>query len=134
MPWHTRHTQGRRACCNTFYTILFQKLFDFSPGVPKTRWKLRWSRPNYRKVARVLTPGPSSLGVPWHAQYFADQLTLFQPGETNYAHLITTGIPGFSDLPTALNTTKKIVSDWQFVGLSYKHLTLYSKTCPLLPF
>ena len=41
-------------------------------------------------------------GVPWRTQYFADQLTLFQPGGTDYAHLITTGIPRFSDLPTAL--------------------------------
>ena len=32
----------------------------------------------------------------------ADQLTLFQPGGTDYAQLITTGTPGFSDLPTAL--------------------------------
>ena len=49
--------------------------------------------------------GPSSLGVPgvpWHTQILADQLTLFQPGGTDYAHLITTGTPGFSDLPTAL--------------------------------
>jgi hypothetical protein len=30
----------------------------------------------------------------------ADQLT---PGGTYYAHLITTGTPGFSDLPTALS-------------------------------
>ena len=49
--------------------------------------------------------GVSSLGVPgvpWHTQILADQLTLFQPGGTDYAHLITTGTPGFSDLPTAL--------------------------------
>ena len=49
--------------------------------------------------------GLSSLSVPgvqWHTQYFADQLTPFQPEGTNYAHLITTGTPGFSDLPTAL--------------------------------
>ena len=49
--------------------------------------------------------GLSSLGdpgVPWHTQIFADQLTLFQPGGTDYTHLSTTGIPGFSDLPTAL--------------------------------
>ena len=32
----------------------------------------------------------------------ADQLTLFQPVGTDYAHLFTTGTPGFSDLPTAL--------------------------------
>ena len=54
--------------------------------------------------------GLSSLGVPgvpWHTQILADQLTLFQLGGTNYAHLITTGTPGFSDLPTSqdlLNT------------------------------
>ena len=49
--------------------------------------------------------GLSSLGVPgvpWHTQILADQLTLFQPGGTDYAHLITTSTPGFSDLPTAL--------------------------------
>ena len=41
-------------------------------------------------------------GVPWHTQILADQLTLFQPGRTDYAHLITTGTPEFSDLLTAL--------------------------------
>ena len=41
-------------------------------------------------------------GMPWHTQILADQLTLFQPWGTDYAHLITTGTPGFSDLPTAL--------------------------------
>ena len=49
--------------------------------------------------------GLSSLGVPgvpWHTQIFADQLTLFQLGGTDYAHLITTGTLRFSDLPTAL--------------------------------
>ena len=45
---------------------------------------------------------PGVPGVPWHTQILKDQLTLFQPGGTNYAHLITTGTPGFSDLPTAL--------------------------------
>ena len=37
--------------------------------------------------------GVSSLGVPgvpWHKQILADQLTLSQPGGTDYAHLITT--------------------------------------------
>ena len=37
---------------------------------------------------------------PWGI--LADQLTLSQPGGANYAHLITTGTPGFSDLPMAL--------------------------------
>ena len=65
---------------------------------------------SYSKFVKLLRgpvrSGPSSLGVPgvpWHTQYFADQLTLFQPGGTDYAHLITTGTPGFSDLPTALS-------------------------------
>ena len=50
-------------------------------------------------------PDLSSLGVPGvpcPTQILADQLTLFQPGGTDYAHLITTGTPGFLDLPTAL--------------------------------
>ena len=53
----------------------------------------------------ICISGVSSLGVPgvpWHPQILADQLTLSQPGGTNYAHLITTGTPGFSDIPTAL--------------------------------
>ena len=49
----------------------------------------------------------SSLGVPWHIQILADQLTLFHPGGTDYAHLITTGTPGFSDLPTALHLNNR---------------------------
>ena len=47
------------------------------------------------------------LGLPLHLQILADQLTLFQPGGTDYAHLITTGTPGFSDLPTALVSKQK---------------------------
>ena len=56
------------------------------------------------KVKPTITanPGVSSLGVPWHPQILADQLTLSQPGGTDYAHLITTDTPGFLDLPTAL--------------------------------
>ena len=48
------------------------------------------------KVCNLLRAGPSSLGVlgvPWYTQYLADQLALFQPGGTDYAHLITTGTP-----------------------------------------
>ena len=41
----------------------------------------------------------------------ADQSTLYQPGGTDYAHLITTGTPRFSDLQTSLHgcdhTSKK---------------------------
>ena len=60
--------------------------------------------------------GLSSLGVPgvpWHTQILADQLTLFQPGGTDYAHLITTGTPVFSDLPTALEFIMRN-SEFQF--------------------
>ena len=42
--------------------------------------------------------------APWHPQILTDKLTLSQPGEANYAHHITNGTPGFSDLPTALHT------------------------------
>ena len=55
---------------------------------------------------QLIYAGLSSLGepgVPWHTQILADQLTLFQTGGTDYAHLIITGTPGFSDLTTALN-------------------------------
>ena len=62
----------------------------------------------------TFTSGPSSLGVPGvpgHTQILADQLTLYQPGGTDYAHLITTGTPRFSDLQTSLHgcdhTSKK---------------------------
>ena len=35
-------------------------------------------------------------GVPWHTQILADQLTLFQPGGTDFVHLITADTPGFA--------------------------------------
>ena len=55
-------------------------------------------------------------GVPWHTQILADQLTLFQPGGQDYAHLITTGTPGFSDLPTALYSTVIDFEDMYVIG------------------
>ena len=48
-------------------------------------------------MCRGVVPGGAG-----HPQFLADQLTLFQSGWTDYAHLITTGTPGFSYLPTAL--------------------------------
>ena len=45
---------------------------------------------------KTKTAGLSSLGVPgvpWHTQILADQLTLFRPRGTDYAHIITTGTP-----------------------------------------
>ena len=41
--------------------------------------------------------------VPGVPQILADQLTLSQPVGADYAHHITTGTPGFADLPTSLN-------------------------------
>ena len=81
------------------------------------------------------TAGLSSLGVagvPWHPQILADHLTLSQPGGTDNAHHITTGTPGFSDLPTALRSylvliclvnLKALSSSWKkcnIVGGWYK--------------
>ena len=43
------------------------------------------------------SPGVS--GVTWHCQIWADHLSLCQPEEADYAQ-ITTGTPGFSNLPT----------------------------------
>ena len=41
---------------------------------------------------------------PMHTQIWADQLTLSQPRGADYAHqIVCTGIPGFSDFPTALH-------------------------------
>ena len=45
-------------------------------------------------------------GLPWHPQILAGQLTLSLLGGTDYAHLITTGTSGFSDLPTALSVVR----------------------------
>ena len=55
--------------------------------------------------------GVSSLGVsgvPWQTQILVDQLTLFQQRGTDYAHLITTGTPGFSDLASKMGQIKKV--------------------------
>ena len=82
----------------------------------------------------IFNAGLSSLGVPgvpWHTQIWADQLTLFETRGTDYAHLITTSTPGFSDLPTALyyrhylHCQLKICAPPQAIGktMSYKEFT-----------
>ena len=43
------------------------------------------------------------LGVPG-VPFLADQLTLSQPEGADYDRHITTGTPGFSDLPTAMRS------------------------------
>ena len=58
------------------------------------------------QVEVPLVPGLSSLGVPGvprHTQILADELSLFQPLETDYAHLIATGTPGVLDPPVYLD-------------------------------
>ena len=54
---------------------------------------------------RILMQALGVPGVPWHTQILIDQLTLFQPGGKDYAHLIIIGTPEFSDVPTALLCT-----------------------------
>ena len=46
-----------------------------------------------------------------HPQVLADQLTIYQPREADYAQYITTGTPEFSVLPTAL-FMPGILSSW----------------------
>ena len=78
-----------------------------------TSVKLRSLTHLIRTTPTISITGLSSLGVPgvpWHTQILADQLTLFQPGGTDNALLITTGTPGFSDLPTALESKQERVS------------------------
>ena len=65
-----------------------------------SRFWLKIGYEGWRLHAGLSSPGVP--GVPWNPQILVDQLTLSQPRGTDYAHLITTGNPGFSDLPTAL--------------------------------
>jgi hypothetical protein len=44
-------------------------------------------------------------GLPWHPKILTNHLILFQQVGADYAHHITTGIPGFLNLPTTLETT-----------------------------
>ena len=48
------------------------------------------------------TQASRSMGLPWHPQIVADQLTLSPTEGADYAHQITTSTPGFSDLPMDL--------------------------------
>ena len=71
---------------------LMPRLFTLTYGA------LHWWHVYYW-FCRGVVPGGA---MAWHPQILADQLNLSQPGGTDYAHLITTGTSGFSDLPTAL--------------------------------
>ena len=53
------------------------------------------------RVSRVVVPGGAE-GAMAPPDFGRSVINLFQTGGTDYAHLITTGTPGFSDLPTAL--------------------------------
>ena len=51
----------------------------------------------------VAVQGCRPWGYPWHPQILADQLALSQPGGSRLCPPNNNGIPGFSNLPTALN-------------------------------
>ena len=55
-------------------------------------------------IRRSVVPGSAGGGMA--PQILTNQLTLSEPGGTNYAHHINTWTPGFSDLPTALIHTQ----------------------------
>ena len=56
----------------------------------------------FKPLLRPVVPGCAGCAMAHPDFGRSVQLTLFQPGGPDYAHLITTGTPGFSDLPTAL--------------------------------
>ena len=78
-------------------------LFSFGLVWQYSSVQTKYNKDRFKVIATYLQQG-----VPWHTQILADQLTLFQSGGTDYAHLITTGTPGFSDVPTALTSTVAI--------------------------
>ena len=85
-----------------FYTFLGQskKETDVQCDLKvKSKYRKKWSKSIIPD--RGVVPGYARCAMA------PDQLTLFQPGGTDYAHLITTGTPGFSDLPTALPDERK---------------------------
>ena len=57
----------------------------------------------------------------------APQLTLSQPGGADYAHHITTGTPGFSNLPTALLSMRRSQLLFRSEFLKYSKGQLISK-------
>jgi hypothetical protein len=60
------------------------------------------------KINRGVVPGGA--GDAMTPPDFGRQLTLSQPGGADYAHHITTGTPGFSDLPTYAPTALQCVT------------------------
>ena len=91
----------------TFLLRLFLPLFYRSGLVEPVvlegsgpRWGHCIVSNNTRKARK--TAGLSSLGV--HPQILADHLTLSQPGWGSLCPPNNTGTPGFSDLPTALDS------------------------------
>ena len=65
---------------------------------------------------------PGDARVPWHPQILADQLTLSQPDWIDYAHLITTGTPRFSDLPMAKHN-KDVISPPNRSGIAERGIS-----------
>ena len=61
--------------------------------------------------------------------YCAGLLTLSQPEGADYAHHITTGTPGWSDLPTALLWIYVIEDKWFFfLFLPFLKVFMYFKS------
>ena len=87
-------------------SVIVSRLLEAGLKEPKSHFWCELHIFMQGSMKRCLSVGLPSLGVPgvpWHNQILADQLTLFQSGGTDNADLITTGTPGFSDLPTALS-------------------------------
>ena len=98
-PSHTMPCNILRILCE--YLGWFQNELLFSMHTMTGPPQQIWSRKGPIFYPNFFWPVVSYKSA-WHTQILADQLTLFQPGGTDYAHLITTGTPGFSDLPTAI--------------------------------
>ena len=121
-------------CVQITFSFFFQvRQFFFEPKSPRVYFMVVCTTITRAVGAGLLERSPPAgvsclgvPGVPWHTQILADQLTLFHTGGTDYAHLITTATPGFSDLPTALQSPQILedqltlfIQGWQFCQPHY---------------
>ena len=108
-------------CVKQIVTSFFKKENEIYIHLSKDCSSLKHS---FQSLVLIITlSGVSSMavpGVPWHTQIFADKLNLSQPGGADYAHHITTGIPGFSDPPPTLNGMNILVRlDLDIIHVQY---------------
>ena len=103
---------------------IFTSIFESRPNMELEIGRSLLQQQKKSGLSEQEGPGgpPPSTNLP--TQISADQLTLFQPGGTDYAHLITTGTPGFSDLPTALYSCDKFV-----IYLEIRNEEIFKKHC-----